>query len=177
MNAVEKGERRHAEIERSLAAGTAPPSWHPSDPAARILSVEVILALHDRLLAFYGGQEGVADTDSLEHLVEQAETRAYGASTSMLAAHYLQDIVQTKPFVAGNRQTAWVAACMIVAKNGEPMAITDYAQTARIILGAEKGIFTFDELARYFGKLILHGRAMKTKTETEAKAKAPKRSR
>jgi len=147
------------------------------NPSTRIIQKEVVLGLHDRVLAFYGGQEGfraseASALDNLSYLEAMVEQKAYSAPTSELAAYYLQDLVQTKPFLAGNRQTAWVCACVVIAKNNEPLVVPDYAQATRIILGAEKGVFTRDELARYFGKLILHGRALRDSLQA-----TPKRSR
>ena len=145
------------------------------DPASRVLSTAVMLGLHDRILAFYGGQEGLRGNDNTLAMLETlALTQAYSSPTSELAAYYLQDIVQTKPFVAGNRQTAWLCACLVIAKNGEPMVVSDYAQAARIILGAEKGVFTRDELARYFAKLILHGRSLRDSLRAKPKTTRPR---
>jgi death-on-curing protein len=88
-----------------------PPYW---------LTREECLALHDMMLSFYGGIEGVRD----EHLLESALARPrqlfnYGKpSMAELAAAYTVGIVKNHPFVDGNKRTGFMLGAGFLERNG-----------------------------------------------------------
>lgn len=86
----------------------------------RWLSKALILAVHDRLLADYGGSSGVRDEGLLESALGKPQNLfAYGKpSVFQLAASYAFGIVKNHPFIDGNKRTGFVAAGAFLDSNG-----------------------------------------------------------
>jgi len=80
----------------------------------------VVLAMHGRLLAEYGGAQGVRDFAILESALARPPQRlAYGdPDLYELAAVYAAGIVRNHPFVDGNKRTAFMTALVFLARNG-----------------------------------------------------------
>lgn len=79
------------------------------------------LALHDRLLALYGGAAGLRDLALLQSaLARPQQSNAYGASPDVidLAATYTGGIVRNHPFVDGNKRTGFVIGILFMELNG-----------------------------------------------------------
>lgn len=73
---------------------------------------KAVEAAHDRLLADYGGVEGIRDGDGLEGaLARPRNLAAYGnPDAAHLAAHYASALARAHAFVDGNKRTAWATA-------------------------------------------------------------------
>lgn len=86
------------------------------------LTVEVVLALHQRQLDRFGGGEGLRDRGLLESAVAQPQasfggTYAHDGLFAMAAA-YLFHIVANHPFVDGNKRVGLLAAQVFLDVNG-----------------------------------------------------------
>ena len=85
------------------------------------LSVEDVLLLHADQVNLYGGDHGVRDPGLLESAVAQARASFGGEylHTDILemAAAYLYHIVQSHPFVDGNKRTGLIAALAFLDLN------------------------------------------------------------
>ena len=81
---------------------------------------EVVLAIHERLLAEHGGANGLRDGEMLESaLARPQQLLAYGEPDLYdLAAAYAGGIVRNHPFVDGNKRTAFMAAFVFLTRNG-----------------------------------------------------------
>ncbi len=95
-----------------------------SDAHAEIefLTVEVVLALHERQLDRFGGGTGLRDRGLLESAVAQPQasfggTYAHDGIFAMAAA-YLFHIVANHPFVDGNKRVGLLAAQVFLDVNG-----------------------------------------------------------
>ena len=116
------------------------------------LDARVVLALHDRQLAEHGGSPGVRDA----HLLESALGRpqqlyAYGdppPDLTELAASLAFGLARKKPFVDGNRRTAYVAYRTFLALNGAEMTASD-EQKYLAILALAEGKLTEREFAAW----------------------------
>ena len=78
-------------------------------------------AVHDRLLALYGGAAGLRDDGLLKSALARPYQRfAYGESTdiSELAAAYTVGIVRDHPFADGNKRTGFVVGILFLELNG-----------------------------------------------------------
>lgn len=81
---------------------------------------QLILALHERLLAEHGGAAGVRD----EGLLDSALGRPRQIFTyeepdlPRLAAAYAAGIVRNHPFVDGNKRAGFMAAYLFLGRNG-----------------------------------------------------------
>jgi death-on-curing protein len=88
-----------------------PPVW---------VAREAVLAVHEQMLAEFGGDSGVRDAGLLESALARAENKfAYEAPTLFeMAAAYAYGIVKNHPFVDGNKRTGFMAAVMFLERNG-----------------------------------------------------------
>ncbi|MCB9586148.1 MAG: type II toxin-antitoxin system death-on-curing family toxin [Polyangiaceae bacterium] len=86
------------------------------------LTVEVVLALHQRQLERFGGGAGVRDRGLLESAVAQPQTSFGGTYAHeglfAMAAAYLFHIVSNHPFVDGNKRVGLLAAQVFLDVNG-----------------------------------------------------------
>lgn len=91
------------------------------------LTREECLALHDMMLADYGGIAGLRD----EHLLESALSRPqqlfhYGKPTlAEMAAAYAAGIVKNHPFLDGNKRTGFMLGAGFLERNGREFHATE----------------------------------------------------
>lgn len=80
---------------------------------------EVVVALHDRLLAEFGGASGLRDGGLLESaLARPRNLQAYGSpSVFDLAASYAFGLVKNHPFVDGNKRIGFAVAVVFLEIN------------------------------------------------------------
>jgi death-on-curing protein len=79
------------------------------------------LALHDRLLALYGGAVGLRDGGLLKSALARPQQHfAYGESPDIvdMAAAYTWGIVRNHPFLDGNKRTGFVVGVLFLELNG-----------------------------------------------------------
>jgi death-on-curing protein len=104
------------------------------------LSKDFILALHERLLAEFGGLNGLRDEGLLESALGKPVNRlAYGKNPGViqLAASYAFGIVRNHPFIDGNKRTGFATAAVFLETNGYRFAATEaQATVATLALAA-----------------------------------------
>lgn len=79
------------------------------------------LALHDRVIALFGGREGVRDDALLEAALTkplQLLTSAESAGIVEIASAYTAGTVRNHPFADGNESTAFLVGILILELNG-----------------------------------------------------------
>lgn len=91
------------------------------------LSLEECLALHDLMLAHYGGAAGVRDMGLLlSALARPQQLLAYGKPTMPeLAAAYVCGLVRNHPFVDGNKRTGFMLGAGFLERNGYRFVATE----------------------------------------------------
>lgn len=84
------------------------------------LSRQVVVSLHDLMIARYGGSDGIRDKGLLESaLARPLNLASYGdPDTADLAALYAVAIARNHPFIDGNKRTAFSALTLLLALNG-----------------------------------------------------------
>ena len=84
------------------------------------LELTSVLALHEMVVADYGGEPSVRDVGRLQSaLARPHHLFSYGSPTlPRLAAAYAVGIVQGHPFVDGNKRTGFMAAAAFLELNG-----------------------------------------------------------
>ena len=84
------------------------------------IAPEVVLILHEQLLAQFGGLSGLRDEGLLAAALGRPANRfAYGETDLFdLAASYAVGIVKSHPFVDGNKRTGFVLAVVFLELNG-----------------------------------------------------------
>jgi len=91
------------------------------------LTKEECLALHDLMLADYGGAAGVRDMGLLESaLARPQQLFHYGKpSLAEMAAAYAAGIVKNHPFVDGNKRTGFMMGAGFLERNGLTFRATE----------------------------------------------------
>lgn len=84
------------------------------------LDAPIMLAVHDDQLVEHGGISGVRDSGMFESaLAKPKNLAAYGAPDfAELAASYGFGLAKNRPFLVGNKRTAFVAVELFLRLNG-----------------------------------------------------------
>jgi death-on-curing protein len=87
----------------------------------------VILQIHSEQIAEHSGKAGIRDEGLLESALGRAEMKAHCGENdlALLAAAYAFGISRKRPFLDGNKRTAFVAMGLFLAKNGFVLTATD----------------------------------------------------
>ena len=99
------------------------------------------LALHGRLLALYGGAEGLRDHGLLKSALARPQQHyTYAESPNMLemAAAYTGGIVRNHPFVDGNKRTGFVVGVLFLELNGYRFAASE-EEAAQAVMALASG--------------------------------------
>lgn len=98
-------------------------------------SREECLALHDLMLADYGGMTGVRDDNMLESaLAKPRQLFAYGRPTlAEMAAAYAAGVVKNHPFLDGNKRTGFMLGAAFLECNGHVFFATEVEATLKTL--------------------------------------------
>ena len=88
----------------------------PSKPV-QFLTVDEVLAIHDRLIALFGGPRDVRDLGLLESALFRPRT-GYYRDLSAMAAALFESLLMNHPFVDGNNRVAFFATDVFLRING-----------------------------------------------------------
>ena len=82
---------------------------------------ETVHALHDQLLAAFGGLAGVRDEGLLASALSRPRTKAHYGSPDVfdLAAAYAFGLIKNHPFVDGNKRIGFTGAALFLELNGQ----------------------------------------------------------
>jgi death-on-curing protein len=96
------------------------------------LSKDECLALHDAMIALFGGCPGIRDVGRLEAALARAlQMHDYSqASLPELAAALAEGIIQGHPFLDGNKRTGFMMAAGLLERNG---LVFDASETEVVI--------------------------------------------
>jgi death-on-curing protein len=106
-----------------------------------------VLAIHDHLLATYGGRPGLRDERLLQSaLARPRQHHAYARRSDMidLAALYTAGIVRNHPFMDGNKRAGFVAGVLFLELN-DFVFIASEEDATQAVFGLAGG--TLDEAA------------------------------
>lgn len=119
------------------------------------LTVEVVIALHQRQLDRFGGGAGLRDRGLLESAIAQPQASFGGTFVHdglfAMAAAYLFHIVSNHPFVDGNKRVGLLAAQVFLDVNGvtlEHDSEAFYALTMGVAEGRIEKLAVAAELER-----------------------------
>jgi death-on-curing protein len=124
-----------------------------------------VLVLHDRLLHEHGGAAGVRDMGRLEAALARPQHHfAYGESDPFrLATAYASGITRNHPFVDGNKRTAFLAAFVFLAVNGQDLR-ADEAEVVHTMLALVDRTVSEEEFAGWLrANCVPRAEKMKTK--------------
>lgn len=120
------------------------------------ISIDVVLEIHRRQLAEFGGAEGIRNQAGLESAIESPKATFDGQdlypSVFDKAAAYAYHMAESQAFVDGNKRTALDVALTFLAINGYEIFEEDMALYDAMIAIAEKRMSKSD-LANLFERL------------------------
>jgi len=109
------------------------------------LTVADVLAIHEDLIARYGGAQGIRDPGLLEAALFRPQT-GYYADLIAEAAALWESLSQNHPFVDGNKRVAFAAGLVFLNINGVELEV-DADQAWRFLSGLyEQHRFEFEAL-------------------------------
>jgi len=115
------------------------------------LDRELILLLHDDIVAATGGATGVRDEGLLDSALARPLNRfAYEGVDELieLAATYAVAIAANHPFIDGNKRSAFMALGLFLEENGLTLTATDDDAT-EAMLGVARGEITIAALTEW----------------------------
>lgn len=114
------------------------------------LSDDLPIFLHERLVADFGGLSGVRDRGLLESaMARPRQLHAYGSPGLVeLAAAYAAGVVQSHPFVDGNKRVGFMLAYIFLVRNGCRFTASEAAAT-RAVLDLASGALSEQAFARW----------------------------
>jgi len=119
------------------------------------LSVQHVLAIHERVAAEFGGSADVRDRGLLESAVMLPAAQFRGeflhGSIPEMAAAYLFGICRNHAFVDGNKRTALVTAEVFLMLNGTTLKATN-KELEDLTLGIAAGKVAKDGVADFMRK-------------------------
>jgi len=85
--------------------------------AVQHLSVDEVLAIHERLIERFGGSPGVRDLGLLDSALYRPQT-GYYSDLAETAAALFESLLMNHPFVDGNKRVAFFATDVFLRLNG-----------------------------------------------------------
>lgn len=114
------------------------------------LSLELVLAIHNELIAEFGGPEGVRDEGALDAALSRPRNRWHYERSDLpaLAAAYAFGIAKNHPFIDGNKRTAFVALTTFLGLNEIDFSAPE-PEAVVMMLGVAAGEFDEESLSRW----------------------------
>ncbi|MGY0787961.1 type II toxin-antitoxin system death-on-curing family toxin [Azospirillum argentinense] len=123
----------------------------------RRVGLNVALSIHSRQLANHGGGEGICDTGLLESALARPQTLVDCGNLSPdvadLVASCAFGIARNRPFVDGNKRTAYVVSLLFLLDNGYRLTATDFDKVSTF-LSLASGTLNEADLAAWFRSRI-----------------------
>ncbi|GAB6040824.1 type II toxin-antitoxin system death-on-curing family toxin [Endothiovibrio diazotrophicus] len=104
----------------------------PSE-AVRFLSLDEVLAIHERLIARFGGAPGLRDPGLLDSALYRPRSGYYDDIAQMAAALF-ESLINNHPFVDGNKRVAFFVSDVFLRLNGWKLDVED-VQAYRFLIG------------------------------------------
>ena len=125
-------------------------------PADRtvFLTVDEVLAIHDRLIETFGGPTGVRDLGLLESALFRPRTGHYPDLAAMAAALF-ESLVMNHPFLDGNKRVAFFATDVFLRLNGWKLRVDANKAHRFLIALLEAGTCDFDHLLPWIRRSLV----------------------
>ena len=129
-------------------------------PADRtvFLTVDEVLAIHDRLIEMFGGPAGVRDHGLLESALFRPRTGHYPDLAAMAAALF-ESLLMNHPFLDGNKRVAFFATDVFLRLNGYKLRVDANKAHRFLIALLEAGTCDFDHLLPWIRRSLAPLRA------------------
>lgn len=118
------------------------------------LSLDEVLAIHERLIEAFGGSKGVRDLGLLESALYRPQSGYYDDLVRMAAALF-ESLIINHPFVDGNKRVAFFATDVFLRLNGWRFDVdTDEAHTF-LIGRLEEGQCDLEHLSPWIRRSVV----------------------
>ena len=125
----------------------------PSE-AVKFLSLDEVIAIHERLIERFGGATGLRDKGLLESAVYRPQTGYYDNLPQMAAALF-ESLINNHAFVDGNKRIAFFACDVFLRLNGWNLQVNQ-AEAYEFIIGKlEKNDCSFENLVPWISKHLV----------------------
>lgn len=114
-------------------------------------ALQEALALHEQLIARFGGAAGVRDLGLLESALQRPQT-GYYKTLSLQAAALLQSLAQNHAFVDGNKRVAFATTAIFLRMNGYRLKLNPDEGENFIIESLIKGKAGIETIAAWLEK-------------------------
>lgn len=104
----------------------------------QFLSLDEVLALHERLIEEFGGTSGVRDLGLLESALYRPRSGYYGDLLEMASALF-ESLLMNHAFVDGNKRVAFFATDVFLRLNGWKIRVSASAAHDFLVGGLERG--------------------------------------
>ena len=120
------------------------------------LSDGLPMALHERLIADFGGLAGVRDKGLLASaMARPKQLAAYGnAGIVDLAAAYVCGVVRNHPFVDGNKRVGFMLGYVFLSRNGYRLTASE-ALATRAVLDLASGALSEQAFAAWLSDHVV----------------------
>lgn len=123
-------------------------------------TVEVVLAIHEQVLAAHGGSTGLRSRELLESAVAAPQATMMGqpmiSDPIEIAAAYLYYLCSNHPFVDGNKRMALATCLVFLSENGlltnEELPVDEWET---LTLAVAAGVLDRDEITATLRKLLV----------------------
>ena len=113
--------------------------------AVEFLSLDEVIAIHERLIDKFGGTQGLRDKGLLEAALFRPQT-GYYEDLAQMAAALFESLISNHAFVDGNKRIAFFTCDVFLRLNGWKIQI-DADQGYHFIVGSlESGQCDYDHL-------------------------------
>jgi death-on-curing protein len=116
----------------------------PGD-SVQFLTLDEVLAIHERLLERFAGAPGVRDPGLLESALFRPQT-GYYADIAEMAAALFESLLMNRPFVDGNKRVAFFATDVFLRLNGFRLRVEAKAAHTLMTHALEDGKADFAHL-------------------------------
>jgi death-on-curing protein len=116
----------------------------PAD-RTRFLTVDEVLAIHERLIEEFGGPSGLRDAGLLESALFRPQTGYYRDLAEMGTALF-ESLLMNHPFVDGNKRVAFFATDIFMRLNGWKLEVDADKAHRFLIRLLETGKCDFEHL-------------------------------
>jgi len=111
----------------------------------KFLSLDEVLALHERVIDRFGGSPGLRDRGLLESALYRPRT-GYYADIAEMATALFQSLLMNHPFVDGNKRVAFFATDVFLRMNGWRLEVDAKDAHAFIVGCLERNASDFEHL-------------------------------
>jgi death-on-curing protein len=111
----------------------------------QFLSLDEVLAIHERLIDRFGGDQGVRDRGLLESALYRPQTGYYAHIEEMAAAMF-ESLLMNHAFIDGNKRIAFFATDVFLRLNGWKLVITADEGESFIVGMLERNDCSFENI-------------------------------